>query len=299
MNRRTFSRTLAGAAFGAAAYRGESLLAAAPRATEEEAGTVPYRIGIMLWTVFNNLPFEQRIEKVAEAGFRNVELVGEYKKWSEEEFRRANAQRRELGISFTTTAGLAHGVADPSAREAFLADLRAELPLMEKLECPAIIVMSGNRVEGLAPEAQHASCVEGLKRAAEIAEKNGITLWLENIDLEENPHYYLWSMAEAFKIIGEVNHPRVKALYDFFHAQVSGGNLIAPLEKNIGNVACVHVADVPGRHEPGTGEINYPNIYRKLVQLNYTGFVTMEFLPTHDPVATLRAAREEALRGGA
>ena len=298
MNRRTFSRTLAGAAIGAAAYRGESLLAAAPPVAEGEAGTVPYKIAVMLWTVFNDLPFEQRIEKVAEAGFRNVELVGEYKKWSEEDFRRANAQRRELGISFTTTAGLAHGVGDPSARQAFLSDLRAELPLMEKLECPAIIVMSGNRVEGLAPEAQHASCVEGLKRAAEVAEKNGVTLWLENIDLEENPRYYLWSMAEAFKIASEVNHPRVKVLYDFFHAQVSGGNLIAPLEKNISQVACVHIADVPGRHEPGTGEINYSNIYKKLVQLKYAGFVTMEFLPSGDPVATLRAAREEALRGG-
>jgi len=299
MNRRTFSRTLAGAAIGAAAYRGESLLATAPPATEGEAGTVPYKIAVMLWTVFNDLPFEQRIEKVAEAGFRNVELVGEYKKWSEEDFRRANAKRRELGISFTTTAGLAHGVGDPSAREAFLADLRAELPLMEKLECPAIIVMSGDRVEGLAPEAQHASCVEGLKRAAEITEKKSVTLWLENIDLEENPRYYLWSMAEAFKIANEVNQPRVKILYDFFHAQVSGGNLVAPLEKHISQVACVHVADVPGRHEPGTGEINYPNIYRKLVQLKYAGYVTMEFLPSGDPVPTLRAAREEALRGGA
>jgi hydroxypyruvate isomerase len=292
MDRRSFAQTLAGAALGVAAIPEKPLHAAA------ETGGVPYKVAVMLWTVFNDLPFEQRIEKVAEAGFRNVELVGEYQKWSEEEFRRANAQRRELGISFTTTAGLAHGVGDPSARPAFLSDLRAELPLMEKLECPAIIVMSGNRVEGLAPEAQHASCVEGLKRAAEITEKNGITVWLENIDLEENPRYYLWSMAEAFKIANEVNHPRVKVLYDFFHAQVSGGNLIAPLEKNISKVACVHIADVPGRHEPGTGEINYSNIYRKLVQLKYAGFVTMEFLPTGDAVATLRAAREEALRGG-
>jgi len=299
MDRRTFSRTLAGAAIGAAAYRGESLRAAASLVAEGEAGTVPYKIAVMLWTVFNDLPFEQRIEKVAEAGFRNVELVGEYQKWSEEDFRRANAQRRALGISFTTTAGLAHGVGDPSARPAFLSDLRAELPLMEKLECPAVIVMSGNRVEGLAPEAQHASCVEGLKRAAELAEKKGVTLWLENIDLEENPRYYLWSMAEAFKIANEVNHPRVRILYDFFHAQVSGGNLIAPLEKNISRVACVHIADVPGRNEPGTGEINYANIYKKLVQLKYVGYVTMEFLPTGDAVATLRAAREEALRGGA
>jgi hydroxypyruvate isomerase len=296
VNRRAFSRTLAGAVFGAAALQGRSLLAAVPQG---ETSSVPYKLSVMLWTVFNDLPFEQRLENVAAAGYRCVELVGEYKKWSEEDFRRANAKRRELGISFNTTAGLAHGVADPRAREAFLSDLRQEFPLMEKLECPAIIVMSGDRVEGLTAEAQHASCVEGLKRAAESAEQKGVTLWLENIDLEENPRYYLWSMAEAFKIANEVNHPRVKILYDFFHAQVSGGNLMARLEKNISQVACVHVADVPGRHEPGTGEINYPNLYKKLVQLKYAGYVTMEFLPTRDPIETLKAARAEALRGGA
>jgi hydroxypyruvate isomerase len=297
MNRRAFNRTLAGAALGAAALPERSLLTAA--VPQGETSGVPYKLSVMLWTVFNDLPFEQRLENVAAAGYRCVELVGEYKKWSEEDFRRANAKRRELGISFNTTAGLAHGVAEPRAREAFLSDLRQEFPLMEKLECPAIIVMSGDRVEGLTAEAQHASCVEGLKRAAEIAEKKGVTLWLENIDLEENPRYYLWSMAEAFQIAAEVNHPRVKILYDFFHAQVSGGNLMARLEKNISQVACLHIADVPGRHEPGTGEINYPNLYKKLVELKYAGYVTMEFLPTRDPIESLKAARAEALRGGA
>jgi hydroxypyruvate isomerase len=293
MNRRAFARTMAGTAAGVLAFPRHSLLRADTPPSE-----VPYKLSVMLWTVFNDLPFEERLEKVAAAGFRNVELVGEYKKWSDDDFRRANAKRRELSIRFDTTAGLAHGIGDPRARQAFLADLRNELPIMEKLEIPSIIVMSGNRIDGMAPEEQHQSCVEGLKRAADIVEGKAVTLWLENIDLEENPRYYLWSMPELFKIIGEVNHPQVKALYDLFHAQISGGNLIEQLVKNVDKVACVHIADVPGRHEPGTGEINYVNIYRKLVELNYTGYVAMEFLPTHDPVATLAAAREEALRAG-
>ena len=143
-------------------------------------------------------------------------------------------------------ACLRHGVGDPSAREGFLADVREQLRIMEKIECPALIVMSGNVVPGLSPEAQHASCVEGLKRAAELVEGKGVTLLLENIDLEENPHYYLWSVPEAFKIIEEVNHPQVKFLYDFFHAQISGGNLIANLQKHAGKVGLFHIADVPG-----------------------------------------------------
>ena len=137
--------------------------------------------------------------------------------------------------------------------------------------------------------------MEGLKRAAELVEGKGVTLLLENIDLEENPHYYLWSVPEAFKIIAEVNHPQVKFLYDFYHAQISGGNLIAPLEKNVDKVGLFHIADVPGRREPGTGEINYLNIYKKLGQLNYHRTVAMEFYPSGDPVKTLAAARQEAL----
>lgn len=298
MNRRTFARRLAGVALGAAALTEVTRMDTGTRAAGAEGAGVPYKVSVMLWTVFQNLPFEKRLEKVAEAGYKYVELVGEYEKWTETDFPNVNRKRRELGITFDTTAGLEHGVGDPRAREAFLSDLRKELTVMEKLEIPSIIVMSGDRIPELAPEAQHRSSVEGLQRAAEIVEGKGVTLLLENIDLEENPRYYLWSVPEGFKIVQEVNHPQVKFLYDFFHAQISGGNLIKNLEKNIEKVGTVHIADVPGRHEPGSGEINYGNIYKKLAQLNYQGYVAMEFIPTRDPVESLRTAREEALRAG-
>jgi hydroxypyruvate isomerase len=297
MNRRQFGRTLAGTALAAPA------LAALPgpvnsASAEGESAGVPFKISVMLWTVFEKLPFEERLEKVAEAGYHAVELVGEYKDWSEEDFRRADRKRRELGITFDVTAGLAHGVGDPKARGAFLADLRQALPAMDKIECRAIIVMSGNVVPGLSRAVQHQSCIEGLKRAAQIAEEKGITILLENIDLEENPHYYLWSVAEGFEIISRVGHPRVKFLDDFFHEQISEGNLIEKLEKNIDKLGLVHIADVPGRHEPGTGEINYSNIYKKLAMLKYDRYIAMEFIPSGDPVESLRRARLEALKLG-
>jgi hydroxypyruvate isomerase len=302
MNRRAFGHKLAGAALGAAAFRassdGSALLGATANPPDGEADGVPFKLSVMLWTVFKNLPFEERLEKVAEAGYRSVQLVGEFKKWSEDEFQKYNAKRRALRMTFDTTAGLGHGVGDPNAREALLADIRAILPTMEKLACPQLIVMSGNRVEGLTHEAQHQSCVEGLKRAAELVQGKNVTLLLENIDPEENPRYFLTSVAEGFQIMEEVNHPQVKFLYDFFHEQISEGNLIKKLEKNIDKVGVVHVADVPGRHEPGTGEINYENIFKKLGQLKYSRYAAMEFIPTGDQVAGLRAAREMALRAG-
>ena len=297
MNRRDFTRTLAGAALGASSLRGQPVPGAVSVPADEEA-SAPFKLSVMLWTVFEHLPFEQRLEKVAGAGYKNVELVGEYAKWSEEDFRRANGKRRELGITFDTTAGLGHGVGDPRAREALLADLRKELAIMEKIECPSIIVMSGDRVPGLARQAQHQSCIEGLKRAAELVQGKNVRLLLENIDPEENPKYYLTSVAEGFEIVRKVNHPQVRFLYDFFHEQIAEGNLIEKLEKNIDYVGLVHIADVPGRHEPGTGEINYENIFKKLGQLKYDRYAAMEFIPTGDPVESLRAAREMALRAG-
>lgn len=295
MNRRTFSKSLAGAAVGAAALEPVRGLSAF-----QNESAAPYKISVMLWTVFKDLPFEQRLEKVVEAGYNNVELVGEYHKWSEEDFSRANGKRKELGINFDTTAGLKHAVGNPADREAMLADVRNELPIMERLDCPAVIIMSGNVVSGMPREKQHQSCIEGLKRAAAIVEGKQIKgqpvrLLLENIDPEENPRYYLTSVAEGFEIIRAVNHPQVQFLYDFFHEQIAEGNLIEKLEKNIQYTGLVHIADVPGRHEPGTGEIHYENIYKKLVELKYDRMVAMEFLPTGDPVAKLRTAREQAL----
>ena len=293
MNRRDFTRSIAGAALSTA-LPGTTLSAA-----NSAQVAPPFKFSVMLWTVFPDLPFEQRLEKVAEAGYPSVELVKEFEKWSDENFRRFNAKKRALGITFDATAGVWKGIADPAAREAFLSDLNKMLITADKLECPAIIVLSGDRVPGLSHDQQHQSCIETLKRGADVAARRNVTLLLENIDPEENPKYYLTSVAEGFEIVRAVNHPRVKVLYDFYHEQIAEGNLIGKLEKNIDEVGLIHVADVPGRHEPGTGEINYSNIYRKLAELNYSRYVAMEFMPSGEPVATLRAARETAMRSAA
>jgi hydroxypyruvate isomerase len=224
-----------------------------------------------------------------------VELVGEFKKWSAQDFARATAKKKSLGIIFDATAGIDTPLTDPSQRPAFLDEVSRMLPAMEKLECSSLIVLSGDRVPNLSTENQHQSCVEGLKRAAEIADRAKINILLENIDPEENPNYFLTSSREGFDIIRQVNHPRMKFLYDLYHEQIAEGNLIAKLEKNIDQIGLIHVADVPGRHEPGTGEIDYPNIFHKLATLNYDRYIAMEFLPTREPVESLRAARELAV----
>jgi hydroxypyruvate isomerase len=301
MKRRAFARNLAGAVGAAVLVNGTSSLPKAAAFSAAADHDLSYKLSVMLWTVFRDLPFEERLQKVSEAGYKYVELVGEYEKWSEADFDRINAKRKALGIRFDTTAGLKNGVANPNERPGLVDEFKAALGIMEKIDCPSMIVLSGNVVPGLTHEEQHQSCIDGLKAIAAVAEGKRIAgepikLLLENIDPEENPKYFLTSVTEGFEIVKAVNHPQVEFLYDFFHEQISEGNLIKKLEQNIQHVGIVHVADVPGRHEPGTGEINYESIFRKLTELNYRGTVAMEFLPTSDPVGKLRAAREMALR---
>ncbi|HXU13795.1 MAG TPA: TIM barrel protein [Terriglobales bacterium] len=299
INRRQFAHTL-GIGLAAPAVTNSIGAQLATPEMYPDSADVPYQLSVMLWTILRDLPFEQRLEKVARAGYRNVELVGEYSKWNDEDFKRAIAKSKELGLRFDCTAGLKHSLTNPADRDGLVAEFRETLPIMERLQCPAMIVLTGNTVPGTTFDAQMESCVEGLKALARVVDGKKIAgepvrLLLENIDPEENPKYFLTSVARGFDIIKAVNHPQVQFCYDLFHEQISEGNLIEKLQKNIQHVGLVHVADVPGRHKPGTGEINYASIYRKLVELKYNHVVAMEFLPLGDPVEELRLAREMAL----
>ena len=175
----------------------------------------------------------------------------------------------------------------------------AAIKRLEPTDYPVRFIMqTGDAVPGLSRNEMHANCIETLKRGGEIAAENSIELLIENIDPEENPKYFLTLSAEGFEIVRSVGNPHVKFLYDFFHEQIAAGNLIAKLEKNIDLIGLVHVADVPGRHDPGTGEIYYPNIFRKLGELGYSRYVAMEFMPKGETVPALRAAREMAIKFG-
>ena len=257
---------------------------------------MPFQLSVMLWTVFTDLPFEQRLAKVAEAGYRNVELTGEFKNWTDDDFVRINATRKNLGINFDLTSGMQHNLGDPKERDALRRRTKGQARRHGEARIARLNLHSGNIVPGLSREEQHQSCIDGLKALVPLVagkQINGkpVKLLVECIDAEENPKYFLTRASEAFEIIKAVDHPQVRFLYDLYHEQISEGNLIEKLQNNLPYIAVIHIADVPGRHEPGTGEINFSNIYRKLVELKFDGVVAMEFKPTSDSVAALRAAR--------
>jgi hydroxypyruvate isomerase len=285
VNRRQFSQLVATASLGRVLPRGYA------QTLPSQSGS---RFSVMLWTLEKQAPFDRCLEIVAEAGYQGVELTGQFQKWSSDETRRVMAKMRGLGLTFDMLSGVKAGFADPGGATEFMAQVTAQMKAAKELESPQINLKSGNRIDSLSRSAQHAASIENLKRSADLAAANQVQIVVEPIDPLENPNMYLTSVSEAFEIIRAVDSPQVRVLYDFYHEQRAYGNLIEKLEQNIDLVGLVHIADVPGRHEPGTGEIDYANIYRKLGQLKYNKFVTMEFYPTQDPVATLKKARLDA-----
>jgi hydroxypyruvate isomerase len=292
MNRRQFSQLIAAAGL-AQALPGVHAQTTSSSSSSSSSG---FRFSVMLWTLEPKAPFDRCLEIVAEAGYEGVELVGEFHKWSADETSRVMAKMRSLHLHFDLLSGVRSGFADPANTSGFLTEIAAQIRTAKEMESPQINLKSGPRIDGLSPEAQHAACVENLKRAADLAAANDIQILIEPIDPIENATMFMTSVTEGFRIVRDVASPHVRVLYDFYHEQRAAGNLIEKLEQNFDLVGLVHIADVPGRHEPGTGEVDYTNIYKRLAELKYNKFIAMEFYPTGDPVAALKKARLDALQ---
>jgi len=275
-------------------------LAAAPAV----AGTLPFRLSVRVEPLFPGLPLADQIRKVAEAGYQAFEFGD----WRAQNPASINALKNRLGLACACIVGnrgvnpVGMGLCNPAEREGFLAEIRASAEAAVRFETRQIVVLSGFKTKGLTRREQHASIVEGLKRAHDIVAPLDVTMIVEVINTiapveplnpkGDNHHdYYLDRTAEAFQIVREVGSPFVRILYDIYHTQIMEGYLIETIRNNLRDIAHIHVGDVPGRNEPGTGEINFPNVFRAIRDAGFKGFVAMEYVPARDAMQTLRDVR--------
>src|ERR1700686_3936532 len=174
--------TVAAATSAATALSAATCLAdsVAPQATANS--TPPFKLSVMLWTVYEKLPFDQRIEKVSEAGYQAVELVNEYKNFTKEDYARFRAKKRDLHLTVDATSGISHSLCDASQRDAFLDEVRAKLPVLEELDCNKLFFLSEDKVPVQTPKEMHQNCIEGRKRAADGWAAKNVGLLLENSD---------------------------------------------------------------------------------------------------------------------
>lgn len=170
-----------------------------------------------------------------------------------------------------------HGIVWEDTKDVFIDAMHETLQVAEFLDVNTIIITSGNERKDVSREKCHEIMVDAIKEAAKIVEGTNVQIVLEPLNiLVDHPGYYLVSTKEGIDIIHEVNHPNVKLLFDIYHQQISEGNIIRNLIDNIDDIGHIHVADNPGRNEPGTGEINYKNIFNALKNTNYNGYVVFE-----------------------
>jgi hydroxypyruvate isomerase len=168
---------------------------------------------------------------------------------------------------------------------------RKNIPLAAKAGVPNVITFSGNRA-GMSDEEGAKNTIIGLNRVKKIAEDNGVTICMELLNSKVNHKDYMCDhTAWGVQVVQAVNSPRIKLLYDIYHMQIMEGDLISTIQQNIQWLAHFHTGGVPGRHElDDTQEVQWDGVMRGIAGTNYQGYVAHEFVPSRDPLTSLREA---------
>jgi len=252
-----------------------------------------FKLSVCAETVFRHLPFEERVRRVTEAGF----LV-EFWKWSGRDLSCVVDRSEPVSTFVGCTAG---SMVHPDGVNLFLDGVEKSIAAAHKLRCRQMILLTGEM--GPNGEVEHPiasnpatlwiTAYKTLYRVAELAEKHDVTYNLEHLNTKlDHPGYPLALVEDAAKLISEVGSSRIKLLLDLYHTQIQQGDLIDTIHKHGHLIGYVHVADVPGRHEPGTGEINYPGVARALREVGYEGVIGLEAFPAADEGLAFARFRE-------
>jgi hydroxypyruvate isomerase len=261
-----------------------------------------FKLSVRVEPLFRGMPLPQQMEKVAEAKYQGFEFGN----WRAADPVEINRVKRRFGLECACLVGnravdpKGMTLVDPKDRDGFLTEIKASMEAAKRFETIRLVTLTGNALPGVSRNAQHKSIVEGLKAANDLVAPAGITLIVEPLNtLVDHKGYYLDHTPEAFEIMREVGSPHIKILFDIYHVQIMDGNLIDTIRRNLQHIGHFHVGDVPGRHEPGTGEINYTNVFQAIQQGGFGDFVAMEYVPSKDPLATLAEVRAMAFGPGA
>ncbi|MGN6388148.1 MAG: 2-oxo-tetronate isomerase [Burkholderiaceae bacterium] len=240
---------------------------------------------------FNEVPFLDRFAAAAQAGFEAVEFLFPYDH-SPEEVAAALKQNGLRNVLFNLPPGDwaagERGIACLPGREAeFRASVDKALRYAIALGTPNLHAMAGLVPAGADRTACRATYVANLRHAAGALAPHGITLLIEPINARDMPGYFLNTQADAHAIREEVGAPNLKVQMDFDHAQIVEGDIATKLRRYLPDVGHIQIAGVPDRHEPDTGEVNYPYLFRLLDELGYDGWIGCEYRPAKGTVEGL------------
>jgi hydroxypyruvate isomerase len=247
-----------------------------------------YRLAVCAEMVFLDLPFVERVRRIADLGFE-VEIWD----WTGKDV----AALAATGAGFSSMTGYVTGaLADPDGADELLRTAEQSLAVAERLDCPRLNLHgtgldAGGRpvraAEVVTPR-MWLTAVRTLGRLAELGERAGRVFTLENLNTAvDHPGVPFARAADTLALVEAVDHPHLRLNLDLYHAQIGEGNLVQLVERALPHVGEIQVADVPGRAEPGTGEIHYPAVAAALDRLGYAGVVGLEGWASGDPEQAL------------
>ena len=255
-----------------------------------------FQLSVCVEPLIGDLSFAERVQEVSHAGF----LV-EFWRWpSHEQDLDAIAEYR--GVKIATFSGSLDGsMVHPDGVAEYLEGVNQSVEIAHKLNCRELLLLTGKlspQGEVVHKKAAHPATMwitayKTLCEVAEIAERENLLYNLEPLNtVLDHPGYAIPRPEDCVRLISEVGSPRIKMLLDVYHVQMEQGNVIETIRQYRDYLGYIHIADVPGRHEPGTGEINYPQIAQTLRDVSYSGTIGLECWPDGDLSQAMQAFRE-------
>jgi len=249
------------------------------------------RFSANLSMLFKEVGFLDRFDRAAAAGFKGVEFLFPYE-WDKEELVDLLQRNSFEMVLHNLPAGDwnagERGIASLADRvEEFQRGVALATEYAAALKCPRL-----NCLAGIPPVTQDRdrtleTLISNVRYAAEETSKKGIQLVVEAINSDDMPGFYLNSTRQVVDLLKAVDHPNAFIQYDVYHMQIMEGNLTKTIRQNVDRIGHIQMADVPGRHEPGTGEINFPNLFRAIDETAYDGWIGCEYVPSQSTEQSL------------
>jgi hydroxypyruvate isomerase len=249
------------------------------------------KLAANLSMMFTEHEFLDRFEAAAKAGFSAVEYLFPYDHPKEEileRLKRYGLEQAQFNLPPGNWDAGERGLAIlPDRVSEFREGVARAIDYAQALGCKRLHAMAGVAPSGVHPARLREIYVQNLKFAAEATAKAGITVLIEPINSRDVPGYYLVTSTQALAVIGAVGAANLRLQYDIYHAQIMEGDIAHTLERNLGVIGHIQIADTPGRHEPGTGEINYDFLLGFMDKVGYVGWVGCEYRPLNGTLAGL------------
>ena len=238
------------------------------------------KFSVCLQTIFSAMPLTERIERSAGCGAAAVEFWS----WKDKDLDEIARAKEAAGVDVAAFAGLSDNRAnEPAAADAAANEMFGAIEAAREIGAAGLIVTADHQVEGVARNEQIDSITRLLETTAPAARRAHVTLLLEPVNTRtDHPDALVSKTDDALAIIDDAGQPNVKMLFDVYHQYITEGAVLGAIEANIGRIGHFHLADVPGRGEPGTGALDFPAILKLIDSLDYEGFVGLEFFPSAD-----------------